>query len=90
MKKIFDSFEKIFSEQVRLRTEWLTLSSDTADYDERLLDAAEDASILASAVLMCYVDCCKKLPLVKSVVSVSGKPDPIVQVALNIFCFVNI
>lgn len=85
MKKIFDSFEKIFSEQVRLRTEWLTLSSDTADYDERLLDAAEDASILASAVLMCYVDCCKKLPLVKSVVSVSGKPDPIVQVALYIF-----
>ena len=70
---------------MRLRTEWLTLSSDTADYDERLLEQAEDASILASAVLMCYVDCCKKLPLVKSVVSVSGKPDPIVQVALNIF-----
>eukprot|EP00092_Neocalanus_flemingeri_P000407 GFUD01000433.1.p1 GENE.GFUD01000433.1~~GFUD01000433.1.p1 ORF type:complete len:792 (+),score=178.56 GFUD01000433.1:116-2491(+) len=72
------NLEEATSGQVRIQTQWMTMSSDRDDYDDRVEEA--HGRQLSTAVLMVYVDSCKQLPLAKA--GISTKPDPIVQVSI--------
>ena len=57
------------SGQVRIKTEWLDLSSDRMDYLRRVEEVQDPGSgdrSGSTAVLLVYVDSCKMLPLAKS------------------------
>lgn len=73
------TLEEATSGKVHIQTQWLTMSTDLEDYEDRVEEA--HARHLSTAVLMVYVDSCKHLPLAKS--GVSSKPDPIVQIKIT-------
>jgi len=73
------TLEEATSGKVRIQTQWMTMSSDREDYDERVDEA--HGRQLSTAVLMVYVDSCKQLPLAKA--GVTSKPDPIVQLCIS-------
>ena len=73
------TLEEATSGKVRIQAQWMTLSTDRDDYNDRVEEA--HGRQLSTAVLMVYVDSCKQLPLAKA--GVSTKPDPIVQVSIS-------
>jgi len=69
------SLEEATSGRVRLKTQWLYLSQEMADYNESIREVQH--LHLCTSVLQVYVDSCRQLPLGKT-----SRPDPIVQVSV--------
>ena len=81
MADMWITLEDTSSGQIRIRTEWFTMSTDIHDYDDR--SAETHGTNLSTSVLMIYVDSCKQLPLAKPIIPTLPlyKPDSIVQVS---------
>ena len=75
------TLEDASSGQVRIQTQWLKISHDVADYEDRLRET--HGRQLSTALLMLYIDSCKQLPFTRSGISSSSnsKPNPVVQVS---------
>jgi len=73
------NLDEATSGKVHIQTQWLTLSSDKEDYEDRVEEV--HGRHLSTAVLMVYVDSCRHLPLAK--LGVTSKPDPIVQLKIT-------
>jgi len=72
------NLEEATSGRIRIRTEWLVMSTDVRHFEERKLEV--HGKQLSSAVLLAYIDSCKQLPLTKSGMT---KPDPVVQLSVS-------
>ena len=77
MADMWITLEDTSSGQIRIRTEWFTMSTNIQDYDDRT--AETHGTKLSTSVLLVYVDSCKQLPLARSL-GFSNKPDSVVQV----------
>lgn len=77
----FIGLDKVKSGKVRLRTDWLELSSDMSDYWS-CREEVESKEGLNSALLMVYVDSCKQLPS-RNVTNTTNKPCPYIIMSIT-------